>query len=635
MNSTVCPKCRHTNSGGRRVCERCGHRLPTAAKPRSWSSRREGTPKPQEPATLQRGDTVAGRYTVTSMIGRGGMGCIYLVQDNVLKEHVALKTLLPQFTRDKMVVERFHNEARIARQLSHPNIVRVHDIGVADDAFYISMEYVQGKSLRGALDDLMPGDRLPVLAALRIMDQLCAALEYAHQRTIHRDIKPENVMILDDDSVKLMDFGISKLMSSTSLTTTSVVMGTPHYMSPEQHKDSASVDARSDIFSLGVMLYEILSGNVPTGAYKPASQLRREVPPMLDPIVAKCLDPDPNKRYQSAKELRDALSSLLQLLESGADTRGAGAERATVSREGTGTSPVRKAIGIVLAALVVLIAGLGLWQLGNPLVSQGSSPGDDGQATPAAFPILNELRAEWTALSEEAKRVAAGASERFAVFEAAKARWAFAEDAERSGDSEKAWRVGCRAVQRLERAIDAWAGDMVFIRQGDAGFFIDNNPVTLAEFAAFDAAEGWRGTTATGFSAGAVNGVRFYDALAYAAWAEKKLPSLAQYDAYHNHLVQTASRLPQEDTSNEDAASQDAEPAPPPVNLFYEWTRTRYGAGVEEGTDISWGRDVTKVGLPIPGSGTPATQPGLLPIAPARFESSESNLGFRCVIEIP
>ena len=183
---------------------------------------------------FRRGQVVNGRFTVLDLIGRGGMGRIYKVHDNVLGEDMALKTLLPQFLRDKMVVERFFNEARIARRLAHPNIVRVHDIGSAGKGMYISMEYVQGDSLRGMLEKMQPGQRIPLGEVLRIIDELCVALEYAHQYTIHRDIKPENIMLENGRRVKLMDFGISKLMDNTRMTGVSVVMGTPYYMSPEQ-----------------------------------------------------------------------------------------------------------------------------------------------------------------------------------------------------------------------------------------------------------------------------------------------------------------------------------------------------------------------------------------------------------------
>ena len=244
---TKCPKCGAAYPSGHQMCVRCGTRLPGAT---GSTGAGEGSGKAAG-SIFHRGQVVANRYTVIDMIGRGGMGCIYKVRDNTLDEDVALKTLLPKFTNDRHVVDRFFNEARIARQLSHPNIIRVHDIGMAGTVVYISMEYVQGRSLREWLDSIPPGQRMPVSYALRLMIQLSAALEFAHKFTVHRDLKPENVMITSEGKVKLMDFGISKLKSSVQLTSAQMVMGTPKYMSPEQLKDSSSVDHRSDIYALG------------------------------------------------------------------------------------------------------------------------------------------------------------------------------------------------------------------------------------------------------------------------------------------------------------------------------------------------------------------------------------------------
>ena len=172
----------HDNPPGLKLCQKCQSAL--TASSNNETQRTSGSIESE--FEFRRGQVVNGRFTVLDLIGRGGMGRIYKVHDNVLGEDVALKTLLPQFLRDKMVVERFFNEARIARKLAHPNIVRVHDIGSAGRGMYISMEYVQGDSLRGMLEKLPPGKRLPLAEVLRIVEELCVALEYAHQYTTGR-----------------------------------------------------------------------------------------------------------------------------------------------------------------------------------------------------------------------------------------------------------------------------------------------------------------------------------------------------------------------------------------------------------------------------------------------------------------
>ncbi|MCX5759184.1 MAG: serine/threonine-protein kinase [Candidatus Hydrogenedentes bacterium] len=355
MARVKCPKCEFVNPDGADTCGRCTSPLPRVKMEVATPSTPSALPGQ---FTFRPGQIVASRYSVIDVIGRGGMGCIYRVRDNVLKEDVALKTLLPQFVRDQTVVERFFNEARIARGLSHPNIVRVHDIGITGDIIYISMELIKGRSLREIFEALAPRQRLPVGNALRIVDGLCAALEYAHRHTVHRDIKPENVMICEDGTVKLMDFGISKLMDTRGLTGPAVVMGTPFYMSPEQLKDSGSVDARADIYSVGVVLYEILTGNMPMGMPRPASQLTREVPPALDPIIAKCVDPEPAKRYQNVRELRAALLPIRKLMDSTAGLAPHALRipkpKPTVQRKW-----MRPAVGAALLAAPVVLAGPG------------------------------------------------------------------------------------------------------------------------------------------------------------------------------------------------------------------------------------------------------------------------------------
>ncbi|HPU97028.1 MAG TPA: bifunctional serine/threonine-protein kinase/formylglycine-generating enzyme family protein, partial [Candidatus Hydrogenedentes bacterium] len=488
---------------------------------------------------------INGRYTVQDLIGRGGMGCIYKVHDNVLGEDVALKTLLPQFLREKMVVERFFNEARIARKLAHPNIVRVHDIGSAGKGVYISMEYVQGESLRNKLEKLPPGKRLPLDEVLRVVEELCTALEYAHQFTIHRDIKPENVMIDRDGRVKLMDFGISKLMDNTRMTSASIVMGTPYYMSPEQLRNSRDVDARSDIYSVGVMLYELVTGNMPTGVPKPASEMIREVPPELDRIIAKCVDPDPNNRYQTAGELRQAIAELRakRAGKSGAPTRVASSAAATGKRS-LRPDQLWLAVGVLMALVALSCAGVAVyWFRGiagpvTPARQAGSSLGMDdlsimGRAVDALMPRarnaasnnpeLAQLLDKAVSLRKQVDDPAAGGPE---------TRRSLAEQA----------LALCMGVLELSRR-----PNMVFVPAGPVNiegttvnlpaFLIDRTEVTVEEYLAFtqNVPGQWRVPPHLAQNTGAISGrspvtgITLFDAIAYAAANAKQLPTRAQW----------------------------------------------------------------------------------------------------------
>lgn len=541
MAGLKCPKCEFVNPAGRITCARCN--TPLSAKPLA-----EARADQMSQIQFRPGQVVATRYTVVDLIGRGGMGCIYRVKDNALKEEVALKTLLPQFVRDKMVVERFFNEARIARALSHPNIVRVHDIGMTGNIIYISMELVRGKSLRNLLDELPTGQRLPIKFTLRVIDDLCAALEYAHRHTIHRDIKPENVMVCEDGTVKLMDFGISKLMDTTRLTRPSIVMGTPFYMPPEQLRDSANVDARADIYSVGVVLYELLTGNVPTGIPKPASQLTREVPPGLDPIVAKCVEPEPDNRYRSATELRAALRPIRQMLESDASHLAP----PPPARQPAGRSGRLPLIGAVLMVLIVGASGLGLYQAeamrhARAADRRAAAPVGQNPPTPdvaEAVSLKDELR-RLRAVKDQLKRRASAAAGRHPslvdLLKVADTQWETAE-MEAARQDPNALAVARRALHYYAAPL-LWSPNTVFVDPGEAflgdaasapvavdGFFIDDAEVTNYQFREFCSQAGWpirdwRNAPPDH----PVSNVTFYDALAYAAHVKKALPTEAQW----------------------------------------------------------------------------------------------------------
>src|SRR5437763_2004652 len=212
--------------------------------------------------------TKAGRYEIVGDLGRGAMGVVYKAVDPVIGRTVAVKTIRLSeegtgLSRPELLT-RFQTEARAAGLLTHPNIVVVFDAGEEDGLYYITMELVEGKSLQALLDD---GHAFPLPRTLRIMEQTCSALQFAHERNvIHRDIKPANLMLTADDTVKVTDFGTAKILQFGTVQQTAHVMGTPSYMSPEQVKGRA-VDGRSDIFSLGVMLYEMVTGEKPFPMY--------------------------------------------------------------------------------------------------------------------------------------------------------------------------------------------------------------------------------------------------------------------------------------------------------------------------------------------------------------------------------
>ncbi len=260
-------------------------------------------PAPSE-KLLKPGSTF-GRYEILDILGRGGMGVVYRARQRDLDRTVALKVLSPRLAADRTFVERFGHEAKALARLSHPNIVAVHDCGVEEGTPYLAMEHVEGPSLRR----LIAERRLKPEQALRIVPQLCDALEYAHgQGVIHRDIKPENILSDGQGRVKIADFGLAMLVGAGAprLTQTNAVMGTPHYMAPEQVENPKTVDHRADIYSMGVVFYEMLTGELPIGAFSMPSE-KAQVNRRVDEIVLRALAKEPARRYQRASEVKSDL----------------------------------------------------------------------------------------------------------------------------------------------------------------------------------------------------------------------------------------------------------------------------------------------------------------------------------------
>jgi eukaryotic-like serine/threonine-protein kinase len=274
---------------------------------------------------LEPGQTLGNRYEIKSVLGVGGMGMVYKANDRELGEVVAIKTLLPDMMgSDSNALERFKSEIKLARKISHRNVVRTYDLGETGGLYYLTMEYVEGKSLK---DLIRERGRLPASAVLPIAKQLCRALEVAHDEgVIHRDIKPQNMVVEANGVLKVMDFGIARLASrpqEAGHTQAGMVVGTPDYMSPEQLMGD-ELDARADLYAMGVVLYECLSGKVPHTANTPLALMAKvldeepvalraaypDIPQSLSDLVAWTMAKDREKRPRSAAELHARLDRI-------------------------------------------------------------------------------------------------------------------------------------------------------------------------------------------------------------------------------------------------------------------------------------------------------------------------------------
>jgi hypothetical protein len=250
------------------------------------------------------------QLSLLKLIGAGGMGAVYKAHQPALDRFVALKILPPGRAGGVNFEERFNREARALARLSHPNIVAVHEFGQAQGLHYFVMEYVDGANLR----QLEKAGRLSPREALQVIPQICDALQYAHDEgVVHRDIKPENVLLDRKGRVKIADFGLAKILGMDAdqgrLTAEGQVMGTPHYMAPEQIERPLSVDHRADIYSLGVVFYEMLTGDLPIGKFPPPSR-KISVDVRLDEVVLRSLENDPSRRYQRASEVKSELETI-------------------------------------------------------------------------------------------------------------------------------------------------------------------------------------------------------------------------------------------------------------------------------------------------------------------------------------
>jgi serine/threonine protein kinase len=365
---TRCPECNFENPKTSRFCADCGTQLVSAESQLDAQTRTLLASQEE----LTTGKTFAGRYQVIEELGKGGMGRVYRTLDKKLNEEVALKLIKAEIASDKKTIERFSNELKLARKISHRNVGRMYELMEYEYNHFITMEYVPGEDLKSFIRRV---GQLPVGKALSIALQICEGLTEAHRLgVVHRDLKPSNIMIDKEGNARILDFGIARSLKAKGITGTGMIIGTPEYMSPEQ-MEGKGIDLRSDIYSLGIILYEMVTGKVPfegetpfaiamkhkSETPNPPKEFNTQIPDDLNDIILRCLAKEKEERLKNTEDLR---SELIKLEEGIPITeRLAPKRKPLTSRDITVQFNIRKLFIPALIFAVVVSAAIVIWKL--------------------------------------------------------------------------------------------------------------------------------------------------------------------------------------------------------------------------------------------------------------------------------
>ena len=384
-----CPKCNFENPAYTKFCGECSAPLPSSKKISVFPTETLETPKEE----LTTGSFFAGRYQIIEALGKGGMGKVYRVLDKKLNEEVALKLVRPEIASDKKTLERFSNELKIARKIAHKNVGRMYEMMEEKGIHFVTMEYVSGEDLKSFIKRAGP---LSAGKTTFIAKQVCEGLAEAHKLgVVHRDLKPQNIMIDKEGNSRIMDFGIARSRKAKGITADGMIIGTPEYMSPEQ-VEGKEADHRSDIYSIGVILYEMVTGRIPFEGDAPLSivlkhktetprdprELNAQIPDDLSHVILKCLEKNKEKRYQAAEEILSEVGKIEKHIPT--SERIAPKRKTITSKEITVTFGLKKLFIPALVLIALVAVGLIIWQ---PWLQKEVAPAPSAKPSIAVLPF--------------------------------------------------------------------------------------------------------------------------------------------------------------------------------------------------------------------------------------------------------